>query len=309
MIKQGFKKRKVWKPGPSKEFFLSMFLIQPLLSARIFWKILLFFAALLNIESLKAQDLKLKLASFNAMFLYDEVGDGKKFPKGRIPRKDSDFEKIRTHLSKIDPDIIALQEVENEEAIWKILPTSFACSLTKTIAGYDQRVAICWKNKFQTVDAVHYSVLSLEPGLRGGVEAVLSIGNQNYSFLGVHLKAGNSKKDKKLRSRQLDVLNKILKLRKNYFLLGDMNSPLGKDNRSWNLLSKGLDLKNPGRYTKQTCWGHKSLIDFILTDLSISNADFRQFPFPEDDGEFDGIPESERGLSDHCPVVLEIALE
>lgn len=281
---------------------------QPLPSSRIYWAFLLFFAALLSGESLKAQDQKLKLVSFNAMFLYDEIADGKKFPKGRIPRNDSDFEKIRTHISKIDPDIISLQEVENEKAIWKILPTSFACSLTKAVAGYDQRVAICWKNKFQTVDAVHYSILSIEPGLRAGVEVVLSIGGKNYSFLGVHLKAGNSKKDKKLRSRQLVVLNEILKKKKNYFLLGDMNSSLGTDNRSWKLLSKDLDLKNPGRYTKQICWGHKSLIDFILTDLPLSNARFRQIPFPEDDGEFDGIPESENGLSDHCPVVLEIAL-
>ncbi|MCG6192650.1 endonuclease/exonuclease/phosphatase family protein [Leptospira sp. FAT2] len=276
---------------------------------RILPYLLLFFAPLLIPEPLKAQDSRLRLASFNAMFLYDEVGDEKKSPQGRIPRKESDFEKIKSHLLKIDPDVIALQEVENEEAIRKILPASFSCSLTKKISGYDQRVGICWKNKFRFADAAHYSALAIEPGLRSGVEATLSIGNRNYSFLSVHLKAGNSKRDKNLRSKQLLVLNEILKTKENFFLLGDMNSPLGKDHRSWKLLSEGLNLKNPGRYVKQSCWGHKDLIDLIVTDVSIGNSKLVPVPFAEDDGAFDGVPANESGLSDHCPVVLDVRLE
>ncbi|WP_254055531.1 hypothetical protein [Leptospira mayottensis] len=80
------------------------------------------------------------------MFLYDEIGgDGeKRFPAGRIPRKESDFEKIKEHLSKINPDIIALQEVENEKAILKILPEIYACFVSKEFAyGYRQEVGIC----------------------------------------------------------------------------------------------------------------------------------------------------------------------
>lgn len=276
---------------------------------RILRMILLFFAVLLSIESLKAQDSKLKLASFNAMFLYDEVEDAKKFPKGRTPRKEFDFQRIKEHLSKIDPDIIALQEVENEEAIWKIISSSYACSLTKKQAGYDQRIAICWKDKFQTVNAVHYSVLALKPGLRPGVEVILSIGDKNYSFFAVHLKAGHSAKDKKLRSKQLAILNEIHLKKNNYFLLGDWNTPLGNDKKSWKILSEGLDLKNPGRYAKPRCWQHKDLIDLILTDVPLGNANLEQFPFPEDDGDFDGSPSSENGLSDHCPVVLDIELK
>ncbi|WP_232371582.1 endonuclease/exonuclease/phosphatase family protein [Leptospira ainazelensis] len=277
-------------------------------SFRNFWKILLFFAALLGAESLKAQDLKLKLASFNAMFLYDEVGDEKKFPKGRIPRKESDFEKIKTHLSKIDPDILALQEVENETAVRKILPDSYSCAVTKT-PGYQQEVGICWKKKFRSLEILLHPKVSVEPGTRSGIELKVSIGEKIYSFLNVHLKAGHSRRDRDLRYEQLKTLNEILKDKKNYFLLGDMNVPLGKDKKSWKFLSEDLDLENPGRYTKQICWGHKSLIDFILTDLPVEDASFRQIPFSEDDGDFDGIPEHENGLSDHCPVVLEIALE
>ncbi|WP_069606552.1 endonuclease/exonuclease/phosphatase family protein [Leptospira tipperaryensis] len=285
-----------------------MFQSQTLDSFRISWKILLFFAALLGAESLKAQNLKLKLASFNAMFLYDEVGDEKKFPKGRIPRKESDFEKIKKHLSKIDPDILALQEVENESAVFKILPDSYSCAVTKT-PGYQQEVGICWKKKFKNHEILLHPNLSLEPGLRSGIELKVFLEKKKYSFLNVHLKAGHGGRDRDLRSRQLRTLNEILKPKKDYFLFGDMNVPLGKDKKSWKILSEDLNLKNPGRYVKQSCWGHKFLIDFILTDLSISNANFRQLPFPEDDGNFDGIPESENGLSDHCPVVLEIGLE
>ncbi|PJZ57790.1 endonuclease/exonuclease/phosphatase family protein [Leptospira barantonii] len=276
---------------------------------RILLSILLFFALLLNLKSLKAQDSRVRIASFNAMFLYDEIGDEKKSPKGRIPRKESDFEKIKTHLSKIDPDIIALQEVENEEAIWKILPTSFSCSLTKQVAGYDQRVGICWKNKFRFVDVGHYSVLSIKPGLRGGVIVTLTVGNKDYSFLSVHLKAGKSKRDRDLRDAQLSTLNEILKEKKNFFLLGDMNVPLGKDSKSWNILSSGIRLLNPGRFTKASCWQHKDLIDLILTDVGIGNAKLKQVPFAEDDGNFDGDPAEENGLSDHCPVVLDVPLE
>ncbi|RHX87204.1 endonuclease/exonuclease/phosphatase family protein [Leptospira stimsonii] len=278
-------------------------------SPGILMRILIFFGFLSGLlPSLSAQETKLKIVSYNAMFLYDEVGDENKFPKGRIPRKESDFEKIKAHLSKIDPDILAVQEVENETAVLKILPNSYLCSVTKT-PGYQQEVGICWKKKFVSHEILLYPELSLEPGARSGIELKVSIGKRKYSFLNVHLKAGHSGKDRNLRFRQLKTLNEILKGKKNYFLLGDMNVPLGKDKKSWKLLSEDLDLKNPGRYTKQTCWGHKSLIDFILTDLPFENARFSQIPFPEDDGDFDGIPESEKRLSDHCPVALEIGLE
>ncbi|WP_254055530.1 hypothetical protein [Leptospira mayottensis] len=60
--------------------------------------------------------------------------------------------------------------------------------------------------------------------------------------MGVHLKAGSSPKDKELRNAQLDTLNEILKGRKNFFLLGDMNVPLGKDNHSWRILSQDLKI-------------------------------------------------------------------
>ncbi|XDD49383.1 endonuclease/exonuclease/phosphatase family protein [Leptospira sp. WS92.C1] len=275
---------------------------------RIFLMILLFFAVLLSPPSLQAQDSKLKLASFNAMFLYDEVQDENGFPKNRIPRTASDFERIQTHLRKIDPDILAVQEVENETAALKILTDSYSCFVTKTQL-YKQEVGICWKKKFYPKEIRLYPELSVAPGARPGMELRIPIGKTIFSFLSVHLKAGHSPNDRDLRSRQLKILNGILKEKKNYFVLGDLNVPLGNDKKSWKILSEGLNLRNPGRYTKQICWGHRSLIDLILTDHNSSKMKFEQKPFPEDDGNFDGKPEGESGLSDHCPVVLEINLE
>ncbi|MDV6234503.1 endonuclease/exonuclease/phosphatase family protein [Leptospira ellisii] len=262
-----------------------------------------FFALLLKQEPLKAQELKLKLASFNAMFLYDEIGDDKAFPRGRIPRKEIDFQKIRTHLQTIDPDWIALQEVENETAVQKILPNSYDCKVTRT-SGYDQEIGICWKKRFRPVLVSELSELAVHPGARKGLEVAFIVENRRISLLNIHLKAGSDERSARIRTEQLRVLNGILRDKKDFFLLGDFNIPLAKDSYSWKLLSEGVGLKNPGRYTKPKCWGRKNLIDFILTDLQIPKNSFESIPFPEDDGKFDGKPLTEKTLSDHCPVVL-----
>ncbi|TGK31795.1 endonuclease [Leptospira gomenensis] len=278
----------------------------------LFGKILppvwLFFASLLPRTPLQAQELSLKLVSFNAMFLYDEIGDETAFPRGRIPRKEIDFERIRTHLQRIDPDWIALQEVENENAVRKILPNSYDCAVTRT-RGYDQEIGVCWKKKFRPVFISERSEIAVFPGARKGLEIEFVVGNRRISVLNIHLKAGSDERSIRIRKEQLRALNRILREKRNFFLLGDFNIALAKDSASWKLLSEGVALKNPGRFTKPNCWGHKRRIDFILTDLPVAKNALESVPFPEDDGDFDGDPLSEKTLSDHCPIVLNYQIQ
>ncbi|TGK01721.1 endonuclease [Leptospira semungkisensis] len=261
------------------------------------------FAFLVTISTIaKSSKKELKLTSFNSLFLYDEIGDKNKIPKNRKKRNATDFDALRKTLLKEDPDIIGFQEIENEAALRNIIISEYDCKATIT-PGYSQEVGLCWKKSLGQPELKEVPELSLRPGLRKGLLGEFKFDSGKLSVLVVHLKAGHSSKDKQERRNQITVLREILPKLGDFALLGDFNENLGRNHSLWNVLQGNLRLKSANYKMQSDCWQHKEgFIDYLITNLEWKKGSFVQTKFPSDDGNFDGHPLSEEGLSDHCPV-------
>ncbi|TGL65803.1 endonuclease/exonuclease/phosphatase family protein [Leptospira sarikeiensis] len=267
------------------------------------------FAFLVTISIIaKSPIKKLKITSFNSYFLYDEIGDSYKTPKDRKHRTEEDFSKLKKIILSNHPDIIGFQEIENEEALKHIIINEYDCRATIT-RGYSQEVGLCWKKELGQPSIREIEELSLRPGLRKGLLAEFAFENKKISVLVVHLKAGRSPKDKKERKEQIQVLHKILPDLGKFVLLGDFNEILESRIDLWRILQGDLRLKSANYKQQSDCWQHQDgFIDYLITNLHWEEGSFKQIKFGSDDGNFDGNPIEEKGLSDHCPITADLLL-
>ncbi|WP_367897740.1 endonuclease/exonuclease/phosphatase family protein [Leptospira sp. WS58.C1] len=268
------------------------------------------FAFLITISIIaKGPIKKLKVTTFNSYFLYDEVGDSHQFPKDRKHRTEEDFAKIKKILLSNRPDIIGFQEIENETALHHIIINEYECRATVT-PGYSQELGLCWKKELGKPVIKELEQLSFRPGLRKGLLAEFNIDGKKVFFLVVHLKAGRSAKDKKERKEQILALKEILPSLGKFVLLGDFNEVLEKKADLWKILRGNLKIKSANYKQKSDCWQHQDgFIDYLITNMDWQPGSFVQTKFESDDGNFDGNPSAEKGLSDHCPVSADLLLE
>lgn len=268
------------------------------------------FAFLITISIIaKGPIKKLKVTSFNSYFLYDEIGDSHKFPKDRKHRTEEDFSKIKKLIFHNRPDIIGFQEVENETALLNIIINEYECKTTVT-PGYSQELGLCWKKDLGKPIISELEQLSLRPGLRKGLLAEFNLDGKKVSVIVVHLKAGHSSKDKKERREQILALTEILPSLGKFVLLGDFNEVLERRVDLWKILQGNLKLKIANYKQKSDCWQHNDgFIDYLITNMEWQHGSFVQTKFETDDGNFDGNPSAEKGLSDHCPVSADLLLE
>ncbi|WP_245915532.1 endonuclease/exonuclease/phosphatase family protein [Leptospira johnsonii] len=268
------------------------------------------FAFLITISIIaKGPIKKLKVTSFNSYFLYDEIGDSHKFPKDRKHRTEEDFSKIKKIILHNHPDVIGFQEIENETALHHIIINEYDCKATVT-PGYSQELGLCWKKELGSPIIRELEQLSLRPGLRKGLLAEFNFDGKKVSVIVVHLKAGHSPKDKKERKEQILALKEILPSLGKFVLLGDFNEVLERRVDLWKILQRNLKLKIANYKQKSDCWQHNDgFIDYLITNMEWQQGSFVQTKFETDDGNFDGNPSAEKGLSDHCPVSADLLLE
>ncbi|MFB5652641.1 endonuclease [Leptospira wolffii] len=264
---------------------------------------------LLSISTIAKNQLSgIRIASFNSLFLYDEEGDTGKLPRDRKARSESDFSRLRRTLLSTYPDIVGLQEIENAKAARRIVSAEYECESTRT-PGYSQELGLCWKKSLERPKIREIEGLSLRPGLRKGLVGEFKFPQGKISVLVVHLKAGHSKKDKAERKKQIEVLGGVLPGLENFVLLGDFNENLELHKELWEILKGRSSLKSANHLERSDCWQHKEgFIDYLITNLEWKKGSFLQKKFEEDDGNFDGSSEVEKGLSDHCPISAELLL-
>lgn len=277
------------------------------MSRIIFFIFFLFSVFLVSISTIaKTSDKGIRIASFNSLFLYDEIDDSGKIPRDRRPRKGEDFLSLRKTVLSSDPDLIGLQEIENAEAARKIVSSEYECRATNT-PGYTQEIGLCWKKSFGSPKTREIQELSLRPGLRKGLLSEFEFPRGKLSVLVVHLKAGRSSRDRSEREEQIRRISEILPNLGDFVLLGDFNENLASRPSLWKILKGGSVLRSANHRQKADCWQHKeNFIDYLITNLEWKKGSFRQTKFDADDGNFDGRPVSERGLSDHCPISAEL---
>lgn len=174
------------------------------------------------------------------------------YDTGCAPRDAESMSKLKQYASRIDADIIGLQEVASEEAVrqlfneqkWQIVMSARPDSRSYECRGSgaqstQQKVAFVVKNDIEVLKTIQHDAIGLDnPGLRYGLEILVASDLGNVSILNLHLKSGCfvddfTQRDSdacKTLGKQVSVLDKWVEGKESqgqpYAILGDLNHRL-----------------------------------------------------------------------------------
>ena len=269
-----------------------------------------------NFESQNANDERwLTIGTFNIEWLGDGVGD-------KFPRSSEDYKRIAQVIEKIDPEIIGLEEIENADAIEKILdylPESEYDYFIKPVSG-SQNVALLYKKSVSITNPRYYYPLAVVPyKTRPALIAEAKFKNFDFIIVAVHLKSTSrydssqylKEKSRQIRNEQAQILASLADsiisktLEKDVIIVGDFNDyPTRKTDPTLIPLSKdpNLDFLTAGM---QSCkYSYWKSIDHIVVSKSAEKRYVEGSVFMYNS--YDSFPENEaQKISDHCPVIAE----
>ncbi len=258
---------------------------------------------------------KLKLATWNLEWL------SARLEAGVVKRSREDYTRLAKYADRLDADVVALEEVDGEEAARRVFsPERYAFHVANS--GGTQRTGFAYKRDLTVVENPDYGELDVG-GVRAGADITLRFGNLELRLLAVHLKSGcfdgpltkPSNACEKL-ALQLPRLEAWIDARAAegvpFAVLGDFNRRLGArpDEPFWAELDDGeppeADLTSPGMGRSATCWGakHPQFISHIVLGKSaaalVEPGSFEEHAYDDADRTNKGV------ISDHCPLSVVI---
>lgn len=264
-----------------------------------------------------SESVPLRLATWNLEWLDSEPGAGTR------PRQLADYARLAEYARRLDADLVAVQEVDGEEALARVFPEA-THSLYVTRGTDRQRVGFAWKKELHVVPLDDYQALGRD-GLRAAADVAVSVGGHSLRLLSVHLKSGCSEATPKSHSKscrklfaQLPVLEAWIDERARegvpFAVLGDFNRQFFRrpGEATWAELDDGdpsdADLWSPTEGHGSRCWdqARPHFIDHVLL-----GARLHAFALPESFAElvYDAADAPHRAaLSDHCPLSIALAL-
>lgn len=269
----------------------------------------------------------LKLATWNLEHLADSDGEGCR------PRTQPDYQALKRHADLLNADIIAVQEVENEQALARIFdPDVWSFEIARNpdqetsrdCAGLPGKHIITQRTGFAIKKTIRYSrnpdMAQLDIGgknrHRFGVDVTIEAGYP-LRLLAVHLKSGcpiepptSDNDDCKVLFQQQKVLKTWVNERAQdqipFAILGDFNRRLQNEEDFWTGLDAPGDAARDltlsvSRDAITRCRSQFSqFIDFIVfapTSLPFLKAN-----------SFEELIYSGPPASDHCPVAVEVTI-
>lgn len=252
------------------------------------------------------------IGTFNIAWL----GDGE---EDRVNRTENDYENISLIIKQSGVDILALQEIENEEALLRVLKYLPDWNYIIGINGKQQNLAYLYKKGIKVKKSEEYLPLIVKKDrTRPGLIAYLEIGNFDFIIMNIHLKSTSrydNTKEKKLESynlrrRQSEVIKQwsdsilINNIDKDIIILGDFNDH--PDRKLDNL--KPLKNMNMEFITaditscKDPNWDS---IDHIVLTHSVTK---RLIPFSQRMfNHYFSLQEfNSKKISDHCMVIFSV---
>jgi endonuclease/exonuclease/phosphatase family metal-dependent hydrolase len=240
------------------------------------------------------------------------LGDGK---NDRLDREEEDYKNIANVISQVEADFIALQEIENDEAIKRVLAYLPQYDYFIDDSG-SQNVGIIFSKELEVeVLDIYTPLLTGNKRLRPGLWARVKKGNFDFYAMVVHFKStsrfdeGEEGKERSrgIRKKQAEIINKwadsLLTNGKeqDLIILGDFNdSPLKKRYNTLNRInSKKLEFITADL---QSCKFEKLKgIDHLLVTASA-----KQRLIPKSIGIYNLHKAYKKNIaaqiSDHCPV-------
>ncbi len=261
----------------------------------------------------------IKIATWNIENLEASPG------KGRNPRNAEDFLRLKGYAALLNADVVALQEIENEQALAKIFdPDLYRFFVSERGGKAKQRTAFAVRITVPVRRHPDLEEMNTTGRLRHGVDIEIMAGKTSIRFLVVHLKSFCFQKPlpepsiegnhcEKLAS-QVPVLEQWIDQRAAngtpFIVLGDFNRRFDKPGDDfWSEIDdgepNGLDLSRATEGRSSECWSGKypRYIDHIVYDVQVGKwvvpGSFEQLVYAENES-------MQEFLSDHCPVAVTL---
>ncbi len=260
---------------------------------------------------------RLRIATWNLAWL------NRRSHEGKIPRSDADYARLARYARQIDADIVALQEVDGEQAARRVFdPAVYAFHFTAD-AETPQRAGFAYRKGLEVrayPDAVGLAVEGT--GTHRGADIGVSLGSRRLRLLSIHLKTGCWSDSPaagtdacEILAKQVPPLEAWIDARARegvpFAVLGDFNRRFDPGDPIWADLDDGnppeARLADVMAGHESRCWNgeHPSFVDHIVLGRRASGwlvrGSFQQLLFDPADLSHRQV------LSDHCPVwiVLE----
>lgn len=270
---------------------------------------------------------RLRIATWNLGNLHADNG-GSIF-NDSVRRFDDDYQRIKCYVRLFDPDVLAVQEVDGEAALARVVDTDLydlhVSSRPNTDLGGKQNTGFAYKKGLGVTERPDFAELDVANGrLRHGARIDLNHNGRTIELMSVHLKSGcfsnnstNSGACDDL-ARQLPILEAWIDEAaagpEPFIVLGDFNRRFNEPfDFAWSelddLVPPNADLTAVTADKPISCRGNEftRFIDHIVVDRRslpwVELSSFRHVTFRQQDR-----PVWDR-ISDHCPVVVDLWIE
>ena len=256
----------------------------------------------------------LKVATWNLEWLYRTSG------AGTVRRTDADYERLGAYAQRLAADVIAVQEVDGEDALRRVFDDATYDYHVASQAGV-QLTGFAYRSGLTVIEHPDYAELDVG-GVRNGTDLTVVVNGQPLRLLNVHLKSGcfdeplstPSNACTKLKA-QLPILERWIDARaaanEPFLVLGDFNRRMSAGEAFYAELDDGqpanadLTLATDGHAS--LCWGgaYSQLIDHLVLSRDatpwVIEGSFAQLDYEAGDAPFKAT------LSDHCAVSIVLS--
>jgi len=241
--------------------------------------------------------------------------------RGVVGRSNADLARLARYAERLDPDIVAVQEVAQAASLSRLFPADrYRIHLAEQ--GGAQKTGFAYRKDLAVTVMPDLDALS-EHGLRAGADLEVKLEGKRVRMLAVHLKAFCVKKnlssedqDCERLSAQVPAVEGWIDARARsgeaFVVLGDFNRLLDDRDEVWLALDDhdppGLQLKRTAPALGSLCQSQRkprAFIDHIVlggpaTRWLVPDS-FRELRYDEED------KQAQHQLSDHCPVLIELS--
>jgi endonuclease/exonuclease/phosphatase family metal-dependent hydrolase len=274
--------------------------------------------------ALPARAAEIKLATWNIAWLTLRPTGDPDLPRDIRARTADDFRLIRHYANQINADIVALQEIDGEQAAARVFDASnYAIHLTSE--ADIQRPGFAIRRTLRFTRNPDLAELDIRPqarfSLRRGADITVQIGEtQRLRLLSVHLNAGcreepltdNAPRECESLARQARILARWVEARRHegipFAILGDFNRRMPRADDFMRIVDGEETLLRPTAGFASPCWadarGGQAFVDHILLGGAAAQwyvaGSMAVRVYAERDRGF------RQRLSDHCPVSVRL---
>ena len=134
---------------------------------------------------------RLRLATWNLANLHSQ--NGQSIFSDSEKRHDIDYERIRCYVRLMDPDILAVQEVDGAAALQRVVDTDvYDVHVSSRLQGSvgKQNTGFAYRKGLQVRPQPDVTTLNTSGGLRHGTRIDLTHNGRTLKLMSVHLKSG-----------------------------------------------------------------------------------------------------------------------